>query len=147
MVSLDVLQEILGVIQDASQTQVRRFVNVGFDVQQEARKRRRVDTLGTRISSAVARGLGLQEDTVSDSLARVLDTSRDGAHVFLYEAFKPFIPPRRFTAGITVEARSAAKKGRTEFDSTLTFIEDQELRELLRKRFIGLADRSEERKR
>jgi len=147
VVSLSALGELVEVVAEANQARLRVFVNAGFAAQQEAKKKRRVDTLGTRISSAVARVLGLTEDTVSDSLARILDTSRDGAHVFLYEAFEPFIPPRRLKAGIGVEVRSAARKGRTEFDSTLSFISDQDLKDLLRKRFIGLADRSEQRKR
>ena len=145
MVTLSAIQRLAEVVAESKQADLRIFVNAGFAAQREAKKKRRVDTLGTRISSAVARVLGLEEDTVSDSLARILDTSRDGAHVFLYEAFEPFIPPRRFKDGVTTEVRSAAKKGRPQFDSTLTFISDPDLRDLLRKRFIGLADRSEQR--
>jgi len=132
---------------DATREQAIRLVNASVAVQREGKRRRRVDSLGTRISSVVARALGIDEDTVSDGLARVLDTSRDGAHVFLLETFAPLIPSGRRKAGIATEVRSAAMKGEEEFRSTLTFVTDDKERERLERAFFPLARRTERRKR
>lgn len=147
MVTLSTLQELAEVVAEAGQQRLVNYVNAGFAAQQAAKRRGSKRTLGTRISRATARVLGLPEDTVSDNLARILDTSRDGAHIFLYEAFQPFLPPSAFRQGIDAEARDAAGKGRPEFDSALSFVRDDDQRAALRKRYLARATSSEKRKR
>jgi len=147
VVTASSLLELVEVLGESTQARLVNYVNAGFAAQQAAKRSSNKKTLGTRISRATARVLGLPEDTVSDNLARVLGTSRDGAHIFLYEAFQPFLPPRAFSQGIDAEARDAAGKGRPEFDSALSFVRDDEQRDALRKRYLARATTSEKRKR
>jgi len=147
VVTASTLLELVEVFSESAQQRLVNYVNAGFAAQQAAKRSSNKKTLGTRISRATARVLGLPEDTVSDNLARILGTSRDGAHIFLYEAFQPFLPPRAFREGIDAEVRDAAGKGRPEFDSALSFVRDQDQRDALRERYIARATTSERRNR
>lgn len=142
MVTFDTLQEFVKVVSEANLELATRVVNAGFAVQREARRKLSKRTLGTRISAAAARALGLPEDTVSANLGRILGTNTDGAHVFLFEAFRAFLPTRTVEDGITREIKDAAEKGTDEFDSALRFVRDGNLRDKLERRFRDLADRT-----
>jgi len=137
----ELLGNALELFEATRREQIRRFVNAGFAAQQEAQRKRRVDTLATRVSGVAARALGLPEDTVSDSLGALLGTSRQGAHVAVLETFRPFIGTRLADRGIKAEVKEAAREGMANFKSTLGFVTNDLQRERLERTFAPLAKR------
>jgi len=135
----ELLGNALELFEATRREQIRRFVNAGFAAQQEAKRKRRVDSLATRVSGVAARALGLPEDTISDSLGSLLGTSRQGAHVAILETLRPFIGGRLTDRGISAEVKEAARGGMDNFESTLGFVTNDNQRERLERAFAPLA--------